>query len=98
METTLLEEIDIRLERDPPSTEKLYVMEGNGTKRKDIERACQERDITSLVAHASSKGGFLEDELRRVACKSFAWTLIILNAHTRRAYAILRANSIGVSI
>ncbi|KYK59707.1 Rab-GAP/TBC domain protein [Drechmeria coniospora] len=36
-------------------------------KRSEIIEACQWRDIAKLAAHAESRGGFLSDDLRRVA-------------------------------
>jgi hypothetical protein len=37
-------------------------------KAEAIRTACDLRDIDALVSHATSKGGFLQDELRRLAC------------------------------
>jgi hypothetical protein len=34
-----------------------------------IRRACTEHDVEALVMHATSEGGLLEDELRKIACK-----------------------------
>lgn len=34
-----------------------------------IRRACDLRDLDTLVSHATSQGGLLEDELRQLACK-----------------------------
>lgn len=33
-----------------------------------IRRACDLRDIDALISHATSEGGLLKDELRRLAC------------------------------
>lgn len=38
------------------------------TKRRAIEAACQNRDVKSLVEHATSPGGLLTDTLRQAAC------------------------------
>lgn len=35
-----------------------------------IRQACNLRDFDALVAHATSEGGFLHDDIRRMACKS----------------------------
>lgn len=37
-------------------------------KSEAIQSACELRDVGSLVSLATSKGGFLRDELRRLAC------------------------------
>lgn len=37
-------------------------------KAEAIRRACDFRDIDALVSHATSEGGLLKDELRRLAC------------------------------
>lgn len=34
-----------------------------------IRQACKSRDLEALAAHGISEGGFLEDELRQMACK-----------------------------
>lgn len=39
-------------------------------KEESIRQACNLRDFDALVAHATSKGGFLRDDIRRLACKS----------------------------
>lgn len=33
-----------------------------------IRRACEARDLEALVSYATSEGGLLNDELRRLAC------------------------------
>ena len=38
-------------------------------KAEGIRRACDLRDFDALVSYATSEGGFLWDDLRRVACK-----------------------------
>lgn len=35
-----------------------------------IRQACDLRDFDALVSYATSEGGFLNDDIRRVACKS----------------------------
>lgn len=37
-------------------------------KQRAIETACQNRDVKSLVEHATSAGGLLTDTLRQAAC------------------------------
>lgn len=39
-------------------------------KAEGIRRACDLRDFDALVSYATSEGGFLWDDLRRLACKS----------------------------
>lgn len=41
-------------------------------KEHDIRQACDLRDIDTLIRHATTEGGLLEDDLRRLACKSSA--------------------------
>jgi RNase P/RNase MRP subunit p30 len=41
-------------------------------KARAIREACALRDIDALTAHATSKGGLLEDGLRQLACE-FDW-------------------------
>lgn len=43
-------------------------------KKNDILEACNARDIDALVRLATSSGGLLEDDVRRVACKYFLTT------------------------
>lgn len=38
-------------------------------KTDSIRRACDLRDLNALVSYATSKGGFLQDGLRQLACK-----------------------------
>lgn len=38
-------------------------------KAEAIRRACGLGDLDALVSYASSEGGFLQDELRQLACK-----------------------------
>lgn len=38
-------------------------------KKKRILDACQNLDITTLIQLATSSGGLLQDDIRRVACK-----------------------------
>ena len=35
-----------------------------------IRKACDLQDLDALVSYAASKGGFLQDDLRQLACKS----------------------------
>jgi len=39
------------------------------TKTQQILQACRDRDYVNLTKLASTPGGFIEDELRRAACK-----------------------------
>lgn len=41
-----------------------------------IRHACKSRDLEALAAHGISEGGFLEDELRQMACKDFYYHTI----------------------
>ena len=47
-----------------PETQSAHDLE----KAEAIRRACDLRDIDALVSHATSEGGLLQDELRRLAC------------------------------
>lgn len=38
-------------------------------KAEAIRKACDSHDVETLVSHATSEGGLLDDELRRKACK-----------------------------
>lgn len=40
-----------------------------------IRRACDLRDLDALVLFAASEGGYLQDELRQLACKSISRVL-----------------------
>ena len=37
-----------------------------------IRKACDLQDLDALVSYATSEGGFLQDDLRRLACKSIS--------------------------
>ena len=37
-----------------------------------IRRACDLQDLNALVSYAASEGGFLQDDLRQLACKSIS--------------------------
>lgn len=46
-----------------------------------IRRACNLRDLNTLVSHATSQGGLLQDELRQLACKfpsAIRWPAVII--------------------
>lgn len=34
-----------------------------------IRKACDLRDLDALVSYATSEGGYIQDELRQLACK-----------------------------
>ncbi|KAL4881250.1 rab-GTPase-TBC domain-containing protein [Aspergillus karnatakaensis] len=44
----------------------------NARKSEEIRKACELYDIDALISHAASEGGFLRDELRRIA-----WPLLL---------------------
>lgn len=55
----------VQLDEDiPQRTDK-----ARAEKAEAIRKACNSYDTEALVSHATSEGGFLEDELRRRACK-----------------------------
>nr|KMM70523.1 GTPase-activating protein gyp10 [Coccidioides posadasii RMSCC 3488] len=43
------------------------ISDSHQAKRKDILRGCEERDVESLIALATSQGGLLHDDLRKLA-------------------------------
>jgi hypothetical protein len=87
METTTLGEAHAQLDEEINITKESHATALDIAKRKDIRRACQKRDILSLVAHASTEGGFLEDELRRMACESLP-LILTFNYYNLSAYWI----------
>lgn len=49
-----------------------YLREKRENKAKAIQRACERHDLDALVAYATSEGGFIDDQLRRLA-----WPIIL---------------------
>jgi hypothetical protein len=67
------EEPSEKLSRNKVLDQSIYVdskemTEEFDTKRRAIEAACQNRDVKSLVEHATFPGGLLTDTLRQAAC------------------------------
>lgn len=50
-------------------------------KQRAIETACQNRDVKSLVEHATSAGGLLTDTLRQAACMCDPFFLAVTTAY-----------------
>lgn len=48
------------------------------TKKSQIKAACHTLDVQSLVKFASSEGGLIDDESRRLACRSIGRIALIL--------------------
>ena len=57
----------IALEDEPQNDE---IASHVAEKESAIRQACDLRDFDALVAYATSEGGFLNDDVRRLACKS----------------------------
>lgn len=56
------------LQEKPPSDIE-QVSSREAEKADAIRRACDQRDLDALVSYATSEGGFLQDELRKLACE-----------------------------
>lgn len=64
--------------------------EARAKKASAIRKACASHDVEELIAHATSEGGLLEDQLRQVACRSLLRSCVkeSPNSLVYRAYLI----------
>lgn len=58
-----LPSLDSSQEKLPPSPDPF------AEKVQEILEACSNKNLAVLIEHASSKGGFVNDDVRKIACK-----------------------------
>lgn len=55
---------------NPPASTNTPESNTDGPKRNAIVQSCEEKNVNSLISLATSEGGLLHDDLRKLACRN----------------------------